>query len=69
LRGVLGSDMIEDEYLFFVARFDRQFVVPLRQIDTVGKVGVCAIGFEANNNFNLFLSVETTVVRGFHRYY
>jgi hypothetical protein len=69
LRRVLGSDVIEDKDLFFVARFDRQFVVPLRQIDAVGEVGVCAIRFEANNNFNLFLSVETTVVRGFHRYY
>lgn len=63
------SDVVEDEDFFFTAGLDGQFVIPLGEVDALGEVGVSRIGFEANNDLHLLLSVETTVVSGFHRYY
>jgi hypothetical protein len=61
--------MIEDEDFFFVAGLYGQFVISIGKIDALGEVRVGGIGFKTNNNFNLLLSVEATVVSGFHRYY
>jgi hypothetical protein len=69
LGGVLVSDVIEDEDFFFAACLDGQFVIAFGEVDALGEVGVARIGFEANNHLDLLLSVETTVVSGFHRYY